>query len=515
LRRLTYERGELTNAAFSPDGESVVYSARWRGEPLSIHSQRIGQKHSHPLGLPPGKLRDVSATGQLLFTLGEGPIGMLAQAELSGGPWREIVDGVSDAVWLSDNKSIAAARLVDGAMRVELPLGNPLHGLNGNQTDIRLSVDPSGQRAVFIDNSLGRLDFCIAEAGGTIRRISQGWRVTGGALWTPADRLLVSGTRRGAGGIYSVGLNGTEEPIYPTPITWDLHDRSPDGRVLASCVDSRLHVAFRTPSMPTERHLSCLVNTRLVGLTPDANFAVLMDLLGNGVERNSPILLVALPDGRPVQIAEGYYPQLAADGKAVICLERTQSEAAIVVTPIPSGLVRRYPLDPNAKYHSAEFAGAVDRFIVHLIDENGALHTHLLDAQSGTLASIPGSRYVTEIAPNGTWAVVPGGSELRIAHLETGEMRSICVVRAGWSPLRWSSSADEIFILEPERDQTTAAVVRVNISTGERIPWLTIHTLDCVGVNVLRWLDITPDGRSYAYTYQQDLCDLYVLDGLT
>ena len=111
LQRLTFERGDLTNAAFSPDEESVIYSARWAGEPARIYSQRIGQKYSRPLGLPPGELRDVSATGQILFTLGEGSIGTLAQAELSGGPWREIVNDVFDAVWLPDNKHIAAARL--------------------------------------------------------------------------------------------------------------------------------------------------------------------------------------------------------------------------------------------------------------------------------------------------------------------------------------------------------------------------------------------------------------------
>jgi hypothetical protein len=69
-------------------------------------------------------------------------------------------------------------------------------------------------------------------------------------------------------------------------------------------VDSRLHVAFRTLSMQSEERMSSLVNTRLVGLTPDAKFAVLMDLLGDGVARNSPILLVDLPTGHPVQIAE-------------------------------------------------------------------------------------------------------------------------------------------------------------------------------------------------------------------
>src|SRR5260370_69362 len=137
LQRLTSERGDVTNAAFCPDGESVVYSARWGGEPARIYSQRIGQKYSRPLGLPFGELRDVSDTGQVLFTLGEGSIGTLAQAELSGGPWREIVEGVLDAVWLPNNKDVAAARVEGGSIRVELPLGNPIHCVRTRHNSVR------------------------------------------------------------------------------------------------------------------------------------------------------------------------------------------------------------------------------------------------------------------------------------------------------------------------------------------------------------------------------------------
>src|SRR5260370_22583713 len=133
-----------------------------------------------------------------------------------------------------------------------------------------------------------------------------------------------------------------------------------------------------------------LVNTRLIGLTPDAHFAVLMDLLGDGVPRNSSVLLAALPSGQPFQIAEGYYPQLAPDGKAVICMERTESENAIVVTPIPSGLPRRYRLDPGSAYHSAEFSGLTDRFLVHLLDDSVGLHSHVLHPQPGTLSPVSG-----------------------------------------------------------------------------------------------------------------------------
>jgi hypothetical protein len=516
LQRLTHERGDVTNAAFGPDGESVVYSARWGGDPARIYTQRIGQKYSRPLGLPYGELRDVSATGQLLFTLGEGFTGTLAQAELSGGPWREIVDGVLDAVWLPDNKHIAAARLEDGEMRIELPLGNPVHCLTGKQNRIRLSVDETGERIAFVDNSLGPLDFCIADRTGNVRRISKGWRLSGNVLWWSRNQLVISGARRGVAAIHSVDLDSHERPLYPTPTGWDLHDCTPDGRLLASCVDSRLHVAFRTPSMESEGRLFPLVNTRLIGLSPDARFAVLMDLLGDGVARNSAVLLAALPAGQPVQIAEGYHPQLAPDGKAVICLEHDKSESAIVVTPIPTGLPRRYPLSSGPKYHSAEFSGIDGRFLLHLHnDHQQGLHTHVFEPESGRLSPIPGKLHLTKIAPDGNWGVVlPAGLELRLGNVESGDIRKVCDLPAGWSPVRWSTSGNEIFVFEPGKDYATGNILRINIQTGEKSPWLSLHPADTVGTYLLRWVDVTPDGRSYAYTYQQDLGDLYILDGL-
>lgn len=90
----------------------------------------------------------------------------------------------------------------------------------------------------------------------------------------------------------------------------------------------------------------------------------------------------------------------------------------------------------------------------------------------------------------------------------------MCGLHAGWSPVRWSANGGEIFVFEPGKDYATGNIIRINVHTGEQSPWLTLHPADAVGTSLLRWLDITPDGRSYAYTYQQDLGDLYILDGL-
>jgi hypothetical protein len=101
----------------------------------------------------------------------------------------------------------------------------------------------------------------------------------------------------------------------------------------------------------------------------------------------------------------------------------------------PLALPRRYPLEPGERYHSVEFSGMADRFLVQLFDDLGALRSYLFESQSGGLSQVPGMQYVSLISPSGVWGVLPGGSELRLAHLETGEIRSICGLRTGWSPV--------------------------------------------------------------------------------
>ena len=73
LERLTYERGDLTNATFCPDAESVVYSARWKGEPERIYWQRIGQRYSRALGLPPANCATFPRTASFFLHSGKDP----------------------------------------------------------------------------------------------------------------------------------------------------------------------------------------------------------------------------------------------------------------------------------------------------------------------------------------------------------------------------------------------------------------------------------------------------------
>ena len=157
----------------------------------------------------------------------------------------------------------------------------------------------------------------------------------------------------------------------------------------------------------------------------------------------------------------------------------------------------------------------MDRFLVHLIDDTGGLESHVVAADFGANCRLYRASCTLPRFPRTVAGASCRRSELRIAHLETGEMRSICGLSTGWSPVRWSTSGNEIFLFEPGGDHATANLSRINIHTGEQHPWLTLRPADSIGAYLLKWVDIAPDGRSYAYTYQQDLSDLYILDGLT
>jgi hypothetical protein len=59
-------------------------------------------------------------------------------------------------------------------------------------------------------------------------------------------------------------------------------------------------------------------------------------------------------------------------------------------------------------------------------------------------------------------------------------------------------------------------VFRVELTTGDRPLWKTLTPSDPVGVEDAReTVVITPDARSYCYTYLRRLGDLFVVDGLS
>ena len=132
-RPLTFRRGSVTSARFSPDGTYFFYSAAWSGGPARVYSTRLEVPGDEDLGLD-GDLVAV-APGDL-FVLR--PDQVLVRANLAGQGAREVADGVSAADVSADGTRIVVVRPVASkGDHLESPPGTVIYETTGEISDVQ------------------------------------------------------------------------------------------------------------------------------------------------------------------------------------------------------------------------------------------------------------------------------------------------------------------------------------------------------------------------------------------
>ena len=84
-------------------------------------------------------------------------------------------------------------------------------------------------------------------------------------------------------------------------------------------------------------------------------------------------------------------------------------------------------------------------------------------------------------------------------------------------PLQWSHDGRYLYAVDTVGDVRSPAVdvFRIEFTTGARLLWKTLTPSDPVGVERMgASVVITPDARSYCYSYMRRLGDLFIVDGL-
>jgi WD40 repeat protein len=138
FRRLTFRRGTIHDARVTPDGSSIIYSAKWEDEPSDVFTARLDSPGSRSLGLSGSELRAVSTTGELALAQmthfersGHAFAGSLLRAPLSGGTPRPVEEKIAFADWSPDGKEMAVVRETDQGIQLEFPPGNVLYRTAG------------------------------------------------------------------------------------------------------------------------------------------------------------------------------------------------------------------------------------------------------------------------------------------------------------------------------------------------------------------------------------------------
>jgi predicted Ser/Thr protein kinase len=505
--QLTFRRGIVLSARFSPDGETVVYSALWDGRPPEVFTRRLDSPASVSLGLPPSLLLSVSSKGELAVLVappGERGVvwlGTLARVPLSGGPLRPVLDDVLDADWSPDGSELAAIRWLDGEFQVEYPLG---HVLLRPCLGTRLRVSPRGDQVALLEpGGILVVDRAGREKTLPIPPAHQrlAWWPDGRSLLADAaDSDLHRTLRR-------VSLGGRVSEVCALAGTLVVHDVSRDGRVLLHHGLERWSVRARAPGEKEEHGAPVFANSQVQGLSGDGSQILLWD---GGEGPPGSALLLPTRGGPPLRLAEGHPVGLSPDAAWFLLQRPGGAGSRLFLMPTGPGPAREVPLG------GLQLSGTwfVDGHGVgfHAAEPGRPPRSFFVDMDSGKRRAV---------TPEGVLAIprrLPDGDIL--ARSRDGSILRISLSGGESRPLPWKLPSDPYLeTLGPTADgrflvvregSVPAHLDRIEIESGRRTRWRTFGPEDATGVGHIWTILLARDGDGYAYTHGLFLQDLFL-----
>ena len=528
---ITFRRGEVRSARFAPDGQTILYSASWQGNPVEVFAARQGTVESRSLGLGRAELLGVSSTGEMALSLGSHPVGTwvnvgtLARAPLAGGAPRPVLEDVESADWSPDGNSLAVVRNVSGRERLEYPIGKVLYETSGGWISYP-RVSPKGDYVAFIDHPNQGDDggsVAVVDLSGKKKNLTRDWYGTGGLAWSPTGtEIWFTASELGVDHYLSaVSLSGKERLVARIPGTLVVFDIWHDGRVLLARVGRRREVMALQEGETKERDLSWLDYSYPADLSADGK-TVLFDEegVGGGVQYgDSKELTYAVyirnTDGSPaIRLGEGVADALSPDQKWVIVQTPGSPEQLRL---LPTGAGETQPLTNDTINHQwARWFPDGKRFVFSGNEPGRGVRLYTQDLSGGTPKAIsPEGVDATAFAvsPDGLQVVGIGPDEKGYSYPSAGgDPRIVNGMEPGDIPIIWNLDGRSIYLYRT--GEVPAKVYQLELATGKKTIRKQIVPVDTTGVSTIGPIQVTPDGKTYVYGFHRTLGDLYLVEGL-
>jgi len=519
FHRLTFRRGTIPAARFSPDGQTILYGAALEGRPVELFTTRFDSTDSRPLGLEKSDLLGISSTGELAVALQAFHFtpfvesGTLGRMPLAGGAPREIMENVSWADWTPDGSDLAAVRLAGGRFQVEFPLGHSLYQPRGWASHVRFS--PKGDLLAFQDHVQtgddGRV--VVIDRKGKVKATSSFFVTTQGLAWSrDGKEVWYTGSHEGAArAIYAMDLSAKERLVLRVPATLTLQDITRDGRALLTVDNAQFGMLGLSAGDTAERNLSWFDWSLAADVSSDGKTLLFFES-GEGVGSNYSIFIRGMDGSPAVRLGSGAFPALSPDGKWVAAIDNG-SPQQLELLPTGTGQKRqltsdslehlgvRWTPDGKALLFSASEPNHSPRTYWMSLD-GGKPRAITPEGTSGTLVSSDGKYVLALDSQNKRWLYPLAGGDPQPV---TAALRDSDMVLA-WEP-------DGQSLLVGERG-FPFKVSRVYLNSTRRDVVRTVSPSDAAGVVSLGGIRFSPDRKSYAYSYYRILSDLYVVDGL-
>ncbi len=524
FKRLTFQRGNVITARFTGDGQTIVYGATWNGNPWRVFSTRREGSESTALPLPEAFFQGVSRSGELAITLVDSARpqamaigGTLARVSLSGGAPREVLDGVQLADWAPDGSGLLVVRDKEGKSRLEYPIGKVLYESGGAVRYPRVS--PGGDLVAFVDSPFAGDDagaVVVVNREGKKRILATGFASTSGLAWPRDGReVWFTATREGlANTLYAVSLSGSERIILRTPAPMAVLDVAADGSVLIEEHMRTMRINGLAPGETHERDLSWLDYSFACDFSSDGK-SFTFDESGAGVGDQSRLYLGRTDGSSPIRLFDGGCGPLSPDGLWVLSAVASP-RPQLVLVPTKSGEPRPIPSD-GLPLGAVSFFPDGKRLLVGGQEPGHGLRLYVIDIAGGRPRPISPEgiriRGSKPVSPDGEWVFANGpDGKLYLYRVENGEARLLPGANASDRPLQWTPDGRGVYVME--RKGTAFSIFRIEVATGRRRLWKEIVPPDPAGFGGITSFFFAADDRSYVYSYQRTLADLYLVSGL-
>jgi len=536
FQRLTFRRGVIRNARFSPDGRSVVYTANWDGAKSHTFLSIPGDPESRDLNLPEDSLMlAVSSNSEVAFL--EPPFssddgsGTLARGSLSGGQMRPQLDGVSAADWSPDGSSLAVIRKVNDNWRLEYPIGKAVHEDSGKYPYFAIRISPDNKRIAYatfsgngsqvgigvIDLPDGKPRILGAVSGQTlmIDAAVLSWSPDANEIWFRSFNPDEWGT------LYAINLKGRRRVVHRFPSHTNIFDIARDGRVLLRTESTEIGILGKGPNDKTERDLSVLESGILAGISDDGSM-IAVSVTGEAGGPKGSIYTRKLDGSEPVRTGDGHAFVLSPDGKWISGYTMG-ADSKRQFRLLPTGAGEERPVDLPEMTFAVPFAWVGDEQYIIVGLEKGkeypkSWRCYLWNARTNALQPVCPEGIPDDmiyVSPDRKWLLsqAPGATQFALYPINGGEPRIV----PGFDPKKeyttgWRSDNESVYVMANTGAKPEFQAQSLNVFTGKRTLFTEVHPSH--PVDEVEYLRITPDGRSYAYNYNIRLTDLYVASGL-
>ncbi|HSS45103.1 MAG TPA: hypothetical protein VLO07_07150, partial [Thermoanaerobaculia bacterium] len=448
----------------------------------------------------------------------------LAEVSLAGGAPREIVEDSLRADWAPSGEKLAIIR----KNKLEFPIGKVIGAASEGSALTSIRFSPDGRQIAAIENLRSESESASVVVfdvvSGKKRTVSSGWGfAAGGLAWHPrTGEIWFSPRDVEPGSVLMVCAvdpsTGKSRVVARPPGVAVVQDIAPDGRVLMKVDDWHEYVMYGRLGSTAETNLSWLDFSRVMDLSDDGK-TLLLDESGRGGGAKGSIYL-RKADGSPAtRLGDGRPLALSPDGKWVIAVPGTTPDRLFL---LPTGAGEPKILRTEGmRYATAVWMPDGRRFLFTARAGDKPWRVYLQD-----ISGEPPRPFGPEsfgiggpVSPDGKTAILN---------------RSGAQVDANWfffpvwsdgepprpipgigpdveDVLRWDRTGRSLYL---RKGGQHTEIWRLDVGSGRQEKLGAIGPSDATGTEGLDTIYLTPDGKTYAYSFQRRLSTLFVVTGL-